>query len=211
MSSPRSGPAAKGLSALSPSIPGAAVQHLSAAAMGALLLASAGKHFRDPGFYRDVVPGYLCRQDPSPDATPSGTTPDSPTQGSQPQGISTEGSPTQSSPPPRSTGTAAAAQHPWAVLSRDEWIAVSGLLELAAAVGIVLPPTRKLTATAITAMFTAFLAGHVDALVRAYGPEGTPRRRKIHAVRLPLQAPLILWAWSLRTRVLPGRKPGGRG
>ncbi|MEV4989335.1 DoxX family protein [Pseudarthrobacter sp. LMD1-1-1.1] len=214
MSSPRSGPAAKGLSALSPSIPGAAVQHLSAAAMGALLLASAGKHFRDPGFYRDVVPGYLCRQDPSPDATPSGTTPDSPTQGSSPQGISTEGSPTQSSPPPSSTGTAAAAQHPWAVLSRDEWIAVSGLLELAAAVGILLPPTRKLTATAITAMFTAFLAGHVDALLRAYGPQGTPRRRKIHAVRLPLQAPLILWAWSLRTRALPGRKhrkPGGRG
>ncbi|MDE8589418.1 DoxX family protein [Arthrobacter sp. NQ4] len=174
--------------------------------MGALLLASAGKHFRDPGFYRDVVPGYLCRQDSSPGATPSGTTPDSPT-----QGISTECSPTQSSPPPRSTGTAAAAQHPWAVLSRDEWIAVSGLLELAAAVGILLPPTRKLTATAITAMFTAFLAGHVDALVRAYGPQGTPRRRKIHAVRLPLQAPLILWAWSLRTRALPARKPGGRG
>ncbi|WP_442858422.1 DoxX family protein [Arthrobacter sp. 8AJ] len=184
--------------------------------MGALLLASAGKHFRDPGFYRDVVPGYLCRQDPSPGATPSDTTQgsstqDSPTQGSPTQGISTEGSPTQSSLPPRSTGTAAAAQHPWAVLSRDEWIAVSGLLELAAAVGILLPPTRKLTATAITAMFTAFLGGHVDALVRAYGPQGTPRRRKIHAVRLPLQAPLILWAWSLRTRALPARKPGGRG
>ena len=206
MSSPRSGPAAKGLSALSPSIPGAAVQHLSAAAMGALLLASAGKHFRDPGFYRDVVPAYLCRQDPSPDATPSDTTPGSPT-----QGISTEGSPNQSNPPPSSTGTGAAAQHPWAVLSRDEWIALSGLLELAAAVGILLPPTRKLTATAITAMFTAFLAGHVDALVRACGPQGTPRRRKIHAVRLPLQAPLILWAWSLRTHALPGRKPGGRG
>lgn len=211
MSSPRSGPAAKGLSALSPSIPGAAVQHLSAAAMGALLLASAGKHFRDPGFYRDVVPGYLCRQDPSPDATPSDTTAGIQPQGSSTEGSSTEGSPTQSSPPLRSTGTGAAAQHPWAVLSRDEWIALSGLLELAAAVGILLPPTRKLTATAITAMFTAFLAGHVDALVRAYGPQGTPRRRKIHAVRLPLQAPLILWAWSLRTRALPGRKPGGRG
>jgi uncharacterized membrane protein len=88
---------------------------------------------------------------------------------------------------------------------------VSGLLELAAAVGILLPPARKLTATAVTAMFTAFLAGHVDALVRAYGPEGTPTRRKIHAVRLPLQAPLILWAWSLRKPALANRKPGGRG
>ncbi|NUT72962.1 hypothetical protein [Pseudarthrobacter sp. C4D7] len=144
--------------------------------MGALLLASAGKHFRDPGFYRDVVPEYLCRQDPVPGETNKGTP-----------------------------------QHPWALLSRDEWIAVSGLLELAAAVGILLPPARKLTATAVTAMFTAFLAGHVDALVRAYGPEGTPTRRKIHAVRLPLQAPLILWAWSLRKPALANRKPGGRG
>ncbi|WP_457951109.1 DoxX family protein [Pseudarthrobacter sp. alpha12b] len=144
--------------------------------MGALLLASAGKHFRDPGFYRDVVPEYLCRQDPTTDTTQS-----------------------------------TASQHPLAVLSRDEWIAVSGLLELAAAVGILLPPTRRLTATALTAMFTAFLAGHVDALVRAYGPQGTPLRRKIHAARLPLQAPLILWAWSLRKRAAPGRNPGGRG
>ncbi|MBT2567900.1 hypothetical protein J7I84_15620 [Arthrobacter sp. ISL-85] len=147
--------------------------------MGVLLLASAGKHFRDPGFYRDVVPGYLCRQDPVPGTTQLSTAP------------------------------GAAAQHPWAVLSRDEWIAVSGLLELAAAVGILLPATRKLTAAALTAMFTAFLAGHVDALVGAYGPHGTPRRRRIHAVRLPLQAPLILWAWTLRKPAL-GSKPGAR-
>lgn len=186
MSFPRSRPAAKGLSALSSSVHGPALQHLSAAAMGALLLASAGKHFRDPGFYRDVVPEYLCRQDPAPDA---------------PQAAASQNSPTQST----------AAQHPLAVLSRDEWIAVSGLLELAAAVGILLPPTRKLTATAITAVFTAFLAGHVDALLRASGPQGTPRKRMIHAVRLPLQAPLILWAWNLSKPSVPGCSTGGRG
>lgn len=151
------------------------MQNLSAAAMGALLLASAGKHFRDPGFYRDVVPEYLCRCDPVPGVDKS-----------------------------------AGASHPLAILSRDEWIAVSGLLELAAAVGILLPPTRKLTATALTAMFTAFVAGHVDALVRAYGPQGTPRRRKIHALRLPLQAPLVLWAWSLRKPAQQAPESGGR-
>jgi len=160
---------------------GPAVNNLSAAAMGALLLASAGKHFRDPGFYRDVVPGYLCRQDPEPGQDPD----------------------------PR-TGQETKANHPLAVLSRDEWIAVSGLLELGAAVGILLLPTLRLTATALAAMFTAFLAGHVDALAKAYGPQGTPRRRTIHTVRLPLQAPLILWAWSLRTPALQGTKPGGR-
>ena len=173
-----------------PFIQTAAVQHLSAAAMGALLLASAGKHFRDPGFYRDVVPGYLCRQDPVPGSDQDNADHDNLEQSSVDQGT--------------------AARHPLAVLSRDEWIAVSGLLELAAAVGILLPPTRRLTATALTAMFTAFLAGHVDALVRAYGPAGSSRRRKIHTVRLPLQAPLILWAWRLRKPVLPGRQPGGR-
>ena len=187
MSFPRSVPAAKGLSASCRSIQGPALQHLSTAAMGALLLASAGKHFRDPSFYRDVVPEYLCRQDPEPDTAQSSTTPSS------------------------TIAQKAAAQHPLAVLSRDEWIAVSGLLELAAAVGILLPHTRRLTATALTAMFTAFLAGHVDALVRAYGPQGTPLRRKIHTARLPLQAPLILWAWSLRKPEGPGRNPGGRG
>lgn len=135
---------------------GQAVQRLSAAAMSALLLASAIKHFRDPGFYRQVVPGYLCRDD------------------------------------------GAAAPRPFALLSREEWIAVSGLLELAAAVGILVPGTRKATATGTTMMFAAFLAGHVDALRRAYGPQGTRAQRKVHTVRLPLQAPLIAWAWSLR-------------
>lgn len=178
-----------------PSFQGPVAQNLSAAAMGALLLASASKHFRDPGFYREVVPDYLCRQDPAPDTH----------QGSGDQSTGDQGNADQG------TGDAGTtAQHPLALLSRDEWIAVSGLLELAAAVGILLPPTRKLTATALTAMFTAFLAGHVDALVRAYGPAGTPRRRKIHTVRLPLQAPLILWAWSLRKPALPTEQHGGR-
>jgi uncharacterized membrane protein len=136
---------------------GRAVQRFSAAAMSALLLASAMKHFRDPGFYRQVVPDYLCRED-----------------------------------------GAAAPSRPFALLSREEWIAVSGLLELAAAVGILVPGTRKATATATTIMFGAFLAGHVDALRRAYGPQGSQAQRKVHSVRLPLQAPLIAWAWSLR-------------
>ena len=46
----------------------------------------------------------------------------------------------------------------------------------------------------------SFLSGHVDALRKAYGPEGTPRRRRVHTLRLPLQAPLIAWAWTLTRR-----------
>ncbi|HEU4666909.1 MAG TPA: hypothetical protein VFS79_04530 [Arthrobacter sp.] len=178
---------------------GRAVQRLSAAAMSALLLASAMKHFRDPGFYRQVVPAYLCREDgaaggagASGPAGASGTS--SAARTSSAAGTS-DGGPRQIASPSR----------PFALLSREEWIAVSGLLELAAAVGILVPGTRKATATATTFMFAAFLAGHIDALRRAYGPQGNQVQRKVHTVRLPLQAPLIAWAWSLRKPAVGAR------
>ncbi|MEN3344474.1 MAG: hypothetical protein V7635_1050 [Arthrobacter sp.] len=142
---------------------GRATQTLSAAAMSALLLASAGKHFREPQYWDDLVPDVLCRDD----------------SGQGPNG-------------------------PLAVLSRQEWVAVSGLLEAGAAVGLLVPATRRAAAGCVTAMFTLFLAGHADALRKACGPDGTPGQRRAHGVRLPLQAPLILWAWSLRN---PGRRP----
>lgn len=136
-------------------------QTLSAAAMSALLLASAAKHFDDPGFFAPVVPDVLCRDDT----------------GGRPNG-------------------------PLAVLSREEWVALSGLLEAGAAVGLLIPATRRAAAGCVAAMFTAFLAGHLDALQKAYGPGGTPGQRRAHTLRLPLQAPLIAWAWSLRNPVL---------
>lgn len=132
-------------------------QSLSAAAMSALLLTSARKHFVEPQFFAEVVPDFLCRDD----------------SGEQVNG-------------------------PLAVMSREEWVALSGLIEAGAAVVLLIPGTRRAAAGCVTAMFTVFLAGHVDALRRAYGPAGTPARRKTHTLRLPLQVPLILWAWSLR-------------
>jgi uncharacterized membrane protein len=145
---------------------GRATQTLSAAAMGALLLTSAMKHFRDPSFFHQVVPDFLCRDD----------------SGSRPNGAC-------------------------AVMTRDEWVAFSGLIEAGAAVGILIPVTRPAAAWGVAAMFTAFLAGHADALRRAYGPAGTAAQRKVHTARLPLQLPLIAWAWSLRK---PGRAAGRR-
>ena len=145
----------------------AATQTVSAAALSALLMASAMKHFRDPGFYRQVVPDYLCRDE-------------------------------QRSPAAPAASAAAASARPLAVMTRDEWIALSGLVEAGAAVGLLIPATRRVTATGVAALFGVFLAGHVDAIRRAYGPDGSPVQRKVHTARLPLQAPLILWAWSLR-------------
>jgi uncharacterized membrane protein len=158
---------------------GRAVQNLSAAALSTLLLASAMKHFRDPGFFRQVVPDYLCRED-----APSG---------SMAAGLAAAAGTSDGG---TSRGTASA--RPLALLSREEWIALSGLVELAAAVGILIPATRRATATGTAIMFTVFLAGHLDALRQAYGPQGSRARQKVHTLRLPLQAPLIAWAWSLR-------------
>ncbi len=133
---------------------------LSAAALSALLLASAAKHFDDPGFFAPVVPDFLCRDD-----------------------------------------TGERLNSPLAVLSREEWVALSGLLEAGAAVGLLIPATRRAAAGCVAAMFTAFLAGHLDALRKAYRPDGSPGQRRAHTLRLPLQAPLIAWAWSLRNPV----------
>jgi uncharacterized membrane protein len=144
--------------------------------MSALLLTSAMKHFREPRFFAQVVPDYLCREDPETGCQAPEAGPDSTGAGN----IAHDGG------------------RPLAVMSREEWIAVSGLLEAGAAVGLLIPATRRAAATAVTAMFTVFLAGHVDALRRAYGPAGSPGQRKAHTVRFPLQVPLILWAWSLR-------------
>jgi uncharacterized membrane protein len=140
--------------------------------MSALLLVSARKHFQEPTFFSPVVPDYLCRKD-----------------------YIVEGSERKENE--RQHNGRAPRNGALAVMSREEWIAVSGLLEAAAAVGILIPATRKAAARGTTLMFTAFLAGHADALRRAYRPDGTASERRIHTLRLPLQLPLILWAWSL--------------
>lgn len=143
-------------------------QTVSASALSALLLASAAKHFREPAFFDDVVPDFLCRDD----------------SGTRPNGA-------------------------LAVMSREEWVAFSGLLEVAAAVGLIVPATRRGAAGCVTSMFVLFLAGHADALRKACGPDGTPRQRRIHALRLPLQAPLIAWAWSLTRPAAHAPVPAG--
>ncbi|MCC3266262.1 hypothetical protein MUG94_00670 [Arthrobacter gengyunqii] len=84
------------------------------------------------------------------------------------------------------------------VLTRRQWTHLSGVLEFAAAAGLLLPATRRAAATGTTLMYIAFIAGHLSALQRAFGPRGSDREKAIHLARLPLQLPLIRWAWSLR-------------
>lgn len=84
------------------------------------------------------------------------------------------------------------------VMTRRDWVRYSAVVEAAAAVGLMVPATRKLTATATAGMFAAFTAGHVSALAHSLGPDGKPAQKRFNIIRLPLQLPLIMWAWSIR-------------
>ncbi|MCW2133080.1 putative membrane protein [Arthrobacter sp. VKM Ac-2550] len=83
-------------------------------------------------------------------------------------------------------------------LTRDGWVQISGALEFAAAAGLLLPQTRRAAGICTAVMFAGFTAGHLSALKRAFGTEGTKQARIIHSLRLPLQVPLVVWAWRTR-------------
>ena len=92
------------------------------------------------------------------------------------------------------------------------WTTVSGIVELALAVGIVWPRTRRVAATLaaifFVVVFPANIQDAVDASTRA-APAFT-----LTLLRLPLQIPLIWWAWHVRQRsgptvpFSPGRADG---
>lgn len=83
-------------------------------------------------------------------------------------------------------------------VSRRDWVHASGVIEFAGAAGLLLPQTRRTAAACTAFMFAGFTAGHVSALQRAYGPKGSRKARVIHSLRLPLQLPLVAWAWKAR-------------
>lgn len=87
---------------------------------------------------------------------------------------------------------------PLAIMSRRGWVVASAIPEFAGAAGLLLPATRKAASTSIALMFMAFTAGHLSALQRALGPKGTPEAKRFSIIRLPLQIPLVIWAWSAR-------------
>lgn len=86
----------------------------------------------------------------------------------------------------------------WAPLTRHGWIIASAVPEVLGAVGVLIPATRRTAATATALMFAAFTAGHVSALHHALEAGGDGRARIIHTLRLPLQLPLVAWAWRVR-------------
>lgn len=84
------------------------------------------------------------------------------------------------------------------------WTLGSGVAELACAVAVAVPRTRRKGALAALALFVAVFPANVQ---MALDWQDEPAARRVVALaRLPLQLPLLAWAWSVaRDRAVPTR------
>ncbi|MCW2528520.1 MAG: putative rane protein [Pseudonocardiales bacterium] len=83
------------------------------------------------------------------------------------------------------------------------WVRLSGVGELACAVGLVISRTRRPAAWASAALFVVVFPANIDMAVHAWQGNGS---KVIAYARLPLQIPLVLWAiYIARARL--GRVP----
>ncbi len=81
------------------------------------------------------------------------------------------------------------------------WTTVSGVVELLLAAGIVWPRTRRRAATLAAVFFVLVFPANVQ---MAVDWASRPTSEFVVALlRLPLQLPLIWWAWHVRSRVTP--------
>jgi uncharacterized membrane protein len=90
------------------------------------------------------------------------------------------------------------------------WVLGSGLAELVCAAAVAAPRTRRTGALATGALFVAVFPGNVQmALDSRRGADGGwswARRPAVAWGRLPLQVPLVLWAWRVaRAATAEGR------
>ena len=69
-------------------------------------------------------------------------------------------------------------------------IVASGVAELACAVGLVVPATRRIAAYASAALLVAVFPGNVEMARRASGRDAT--HRALAYARLPLQVPMVV-------------------
>lgn len=79
-----------------------------------------------------------------------------------------------------------------------QWTYVSGAAELALATAVAAPRTRKLGAVAAAAFFVAVFPANVKMALDFRSK--SPKARALAYGRLPLQIPLIAWAWNVAKR-----------
>ncbi|MFB6520149.1 hypothetical protein [Streptomyces sp. NPDC056401] len=76
--------------------------------------------------------------------------------------------------------------------SPRQWTYASGVAELALAVGVAHPRTRRVAALATAAFFVGVFPANVK--MAADARHRSPALRAVALGRLPLQVPLVLWA-----------------
>ncbi|GGS11102.1 membrane protein [Streptomyces humidus] len=92
--------------------------------------------------------------------------------------------------------------------SPRNWTYASGVAELALAAGVALPRTRRAAALATAALFVGVFPANVK---MAWDWRHRPAPLKAAAIgRLPLQAPLVLWARSVAAGAVTATTTEGR-
>ncbi len=87
------------------------------------------------------------------------------------------------------------------------WVRLSGVGELACAVGLLIPRTRRAAGWATTALFVVVFPANIDMAVHAWHGDGS---KLVAYGRLPLQIPLVLWAlYIARGSLRRARRPRG--
>ena len=79
-----------------------------------------------------------------------------------------------------------------------QWTYASGVAELALATAVAAPRTRKLGGLAAAAFFVAVFPANVKMALDFRSK--SPKARALAYGRLPLQIPLIAWAWNVAKR-----------
>ena len=85
-------------------------------------------------------------------------------------------------------------------------VVVSGVAEIAGAIGLLLPATRVAAAWGLLALLVAVFPANVHMLLAAYANEAPVWWRAALWVRLPLQPALMWWVW--RSAIGGGRSRG---
>ncbi|PFG42724.1 putative membrane protein [Isoptericola jiangsuensis] len=87
---------------------------------------------------------------------------------------------------------------PAALGSPRAWVYGSGVAELACAAAVAAPTTRRVGGLATAALLVGVFPGNVKmALDSRPGARHWSRRRSVAWGRLPLQVPLVAWAWQV--------------
>lgn len=90
------------------------------------------------------------------------------------------------------------------------WTSLSGVVELVLAVGVAWPRTRRVAATLTAIFFVLVFPANVQMAIDWSSRSGT--EFAVALLRLPLQLPLIWWAWHVRgmSTTEPGPEGGAR-